>query len=68
MRSLTPREMEVLKLLYEGRSNPKIAERLAISARTAKFHVQNIIEKLGVADRKQAAERASELGVLPDER
>ncbi len=59
--------MEVLKLLCEGRSNPKIAEWLAISTRTTKLHVQNVIEKLTVADRKQAAERIAELGVLPDE-
>ncbi len=36
------------------------------SACTAKLHVQNVIEKLVVADRKQAAERAAELGVLPE--
>jgi ATP/maltotriose-dependent transcriptional regulator MalT len=60
--------MEILKLLCEGRSNPKIAEQLAIGTRPAKFRVQNIIEKLGVADRKQDAERAAELGILTDER
>jgi DNA-binding NarL/FixJ family response regulator len=65
--SLTPREMEVMKFLCEGRSNFKIAERLAISTRTTKLHVKNVIERLIVADRKQAAERIAELGVLPDE-
>lgn len=60
--------MEILKLLCEGRSNPKIAGRLAIGTCTAKFHVQNFLEKCGVADRKQAAERAAELGILTDER
>ena len=67
MLSLTPREMEVMKFLCEGRSNFKIAERLAISTRTTKLHVKNVIERLIVADRKQAAERIAELGVLPDE-
>lgn len=61
--SLTSREREVLKLLGEGCTNPVIARQLAISARTAKFHVQNVVAKLGVADRKQAAERATQLGL-----
>ncbi len=61
--------MKILKLLCKGHSNPEIAERLAISAhyQTTKLHVQNVIEKLVVADRNQAAERAAELGVFPDE-
>ena len=56
------RAEEVLALLGEGRTNPKIAGRLVIRASTAKFHVQHIVKKLGVADRKQAAEYGSKIG------
>ena len=52
LRSLTVREREVLEVLARGRTNAEIASELYISERTAKFHVQNIIEKLGVADRR----------------
>lgn len=52
---LTPREWEVLGLLREGLSNEQIAERLGITLRTAKFHVSEILSKLGVATREQAA-------------
>jgi DNA-binding NarL/FixJ family response regulator len=61
---LTPRELEVLKLLIEGRTNPQIAQALSISKATAKVHVEHIIHKLGVSDRTQAAIRAIELGLL----
>jgi len=52
---LTPREWEVLALLREGISNAQIAERLGITERTAKFHVSEILSKLGLADRQEAA-------------
>ena len=61
---LTPRETEVLKLLAQGWTNPRIAEHLAISRGTVKIHVQNIISKLGVSDRTQAAVRGIELGIF----
>ena len=61
---LTPRELEVLQLLAQGRSNPQIAEELSITRGTAKIHVQHIIGKLGVSDRAQAVARASERGLL----
>ena len=61
---ITPRETEVLKLLAQGWTNPRIAEHLAISRGTVKIHVQNIISKLGVSDRTQAAVRAIELGIF----
>jgi PAS domain S-box-containing protein len=64
LRSLTPREIEVLKLLAYGLTNRQIAQELYISPRTAKFHVQHLIEKLGVSDRTEAAYRAAELGLL----
>ncbi|HET9476136.1 MAG TPA: helix-turn-helix transcriptional regulator [Dehalococcoidia bacterium] len=52
---LTPREWEVLGLLREGLSNEEITERLGITLRTAKFHVSEILSKLGVGTREQAA-------------
>lgn len=52
---LTGREREVLALLAEGRSNPEIAEALSISVHTANNHVRNILDKLGVNNRVQAA-------------
>ena len=51
---LTPRECEVLALLVQGLTNPKIAERLVVSRSTAKAHVSNILSKLGVTNRAEA--------------
>ncbi|MBP1938482.1 response regulator [Paenibacillus sediminis] len=52
---LTEREMEVLRLLAQGKSNQEIADELIIGIKTVKFHVTNIFTKLGVEDRTQAA-------------
>jgi two-component system, NarL family, response regulator LiaR len=60
---LTPQELEVLRLLTQGRTNPQIARTVLCSVSSVKIHVQNIISKLGVSDRTQAAVRAIELGL-----
>ncbi len=62
--ALTPRELEVLGRLAQGKSNPQIAQELVIARPTAKTHVERIIRKLGVSDRTQAAIRAIELGLV----
>ncbi|AIQ54787.1 MULTISPECIES: response regulator [Paenibacillus] len=54
-KELTEREMEVLKLLAQGKSNQDIADQLIIGIKTVKFHVTNVLAKLGVEDRTQAA-------------
>lgn len=56
--ALSPRELEVLKLIVDGLSNQEIADKLIISLATAKTHVRNILNKLAVDDRTQAAVHA----------
>ena len=60
---LTAREREVLSLLAAGRSNPEIGRALFISTKTASVHVSNILAKLGVSGRVEAAVVAQRLGV-----
>jgi DNA-binding CsgD family transcriptional regulator len=60
---LTDREREVLLLLADGRSNPEIAQALFISPKTASVHVSNILAKLGVGGRVEAAAVVHRLGV-----
>lgn len=62
--NLTEREYEVLKLVVEGKSNNEIADDLKISEHTAKAHVCNIIQKLVVDDRTQAAVKAIKEGLV----
>jgi len=61
---LTDREMEVLKLIANGLSNSEIAGQLVISEHTVKGHVSNILSKLHLADRTQAAVYAWQKGVV----
>jgi DNA-binding NarL/FixJ family response regulator len=60
---LTPREAEVLALVAAGRSNRQIAQALFISPKTASVHVSNLLAKLGVAGRVEAAAVAHRLGL-----
>ncbi|MDX1658903.1 MAG: response regulator transcription factor [Nitriliruptorales bacterium] len=62
--SLTPRELEVLQLLAEGLTNAQVGERLGVSARTIKTHVQNLLAKLDVPDRTGAVARGFRLGLI----
>lgn len=62
--NLTEREYEVLKLVVDGQSNAEIANTLTISEHTAKAHVCNIIQKLVVDDRTQAAVKAIKDGLV----
>jgi NarL family two-component system response regulator LiaR len=61
---LTRREMEILKLLANGSSNSEIAGQLVISVHTVKGHVSNILSKLHLADRTQAAVYAWQKGLV----
>jgi two-component system, NarL family, response regulator LiaR len=62
---LTPRELEVLALLARGRANKAIALDLGVSERTVKTHVSNILGKLNLTDRTQAAVYAVRHGIVP---
>ena len=64
---LTPRELEVLSLIAQGKSNREIATTLTISEKTVKTHVGNILSKLHLSDRTQAAIYAYKHGLAPDE-
>ena len=55
---LTGRELELLQFMVDGHSNKAIAERLSISENTVKYHVKNILQKLGVQNRTEAATHA----------
>ena len=61
---LTPREIEVLELLAQGKTNRQIAEDFVLSVGTVKNHVEHIIAKLGASDRTQAVVLALELGII----
>jgi DNA-binding NarL/FixJ family response regulator len=61
---LTPRELEILRLIVEGRENGEIAEILYISPSTAKNHVAHVLDKLGMQNRVQAAVYAVRSGLV----
>ena len=61
---LTAREIEILRLVAEGYSNRRLAELLAVSEPTVKFHLTNVYRKLGVANRTEASRWAQRQGIL----
>jgi DNA-binding NarL/FixJ family response regulator len=63
--SLTEREIDVLRLLAGGKANKEIAVALTIGEQTVKTHVSNILMKLGVQSRTQAALHAAQIGLAP---
>jgi DNA-binding NarL/FixJ family response regulator len=63
--SLTEREVDVLRLLAGGKANKEIAVALTIGEQTVKTHVSNILMKLGVQSRTQAALYAAQIGLAP---
>ena len=65
---LSPREREVLALIARGRTNRQIAEELVISEHTARNHVTNILDKLGLSRRAEAAAYAARLGLTSEDR
>jgi two-component system NarL family response regulator len=65
--SLTHREVEVLRLVAEGMSNKAVAQTLSISENTVKYHMKNILRKLGIQNRTEAVTHAIHAGLLnPD--
>ena len=62
---LSPREVEVLLLMAQGKTNSEIARQLFVSSGTVKAHTASIYRKLDVANRTEAAARARQLGILP---
>jgi LuxR family maltose regulon positive regulatory protein len=64
LEALTPREHDVLRLMAEGASNAEIAAGLAVSSGTARWHVGNVLAKLGVRSRTRAVVRARQLGLV----
>ncbi len=66
--NLTPRERDVVILIADGATNRQIATRLGVTERTAQTHVSNILTKLGLASRTQAAMWAVQHGLVPQQR
>jgi two-component system, NarL family, response regulator LiaR len=62
--TLTRRELEVLRELASGFSNSEIAARLVVSENTVKYHVHSILGKLGLSDRREAADYARRHGII----
>jgi two-component system, NarL family, response regulator LiaR len=66
--SLTEREAELLRLLADGLSNKAIAQKLSVSENTVKYHLKNILQKLGVHNRTEAATLAIRMGLTDPHR
>jgi DNA-binding NarL/FixJ family response regulator len=64
LNQLTARETELLKLLAEGLSNRAIAQSLSVSQNTVKYHVRNILQKLGAQNRTEAVAQAIQSGLI----
>lgn len=62
---LTARELDVLRLLADGKTNQRIARALVLTIDTVKKHVSHVLGKLGAANRTEAVSRARELDLLP---
>jgi len=62
---ITPRELEILRLIAEGLSTREIAERVYVSENTVKTHASRLFSKLGARRRTQAVQRAKEAGLVP---
>ncbi len=67
LRSLTPREMEILKLVAEGYTNQEIADQLVVSIKTVQAHRANVMEKLGLRNITHLVRFAVRAGLIPDE-
>jgi len=63
---LTSREREILALIVSGKTNGEIAEQLTLSVGTVRFHVSNILSKLGVSNRTEAVSLALQQGLIPN--
>lgn len=64
MPDVTPTELQVLQMLAAGKSNNQIREQLGVKLQTVKFHVSNLLEKLGAKNRIEAVNIAKELKIL----
>jgi DNA-binding NarL/FixJ family response regulator len=65
--ALTPRELDVLRLIRDGHRNKQIADDLGIAETTVNFHIKNLVDKLGANDRTHAVTIAIRRGLLPVE-
>jgi DNA-binding NarL/FixJ family response regulator len=61
---LTARELDVIRLLAQGRTNQEIASTFVVSERTVKFHVSSILRKLGASNRTEAVALAAQSGII----
>lgn len=62
--ALTPRELDTLRLLLQGKTNQEIADQMTVAVATVKMHLRNAFDKLGVRNRTEAAIKARELGLV----